>query len=230
LTPKDNTDPILSAWFYSRDSLQNSGASVDTFIATNEIGTQLLHKKVGEGNVTALTNMGLWRNSSIHCYDHAYLLAALVGGSHKVWFLYNAEVPGLVEILATKAPRSLLTGGLLLLIWIWSCSLRLGPNPHRKEKGSRELMEHLVASADFLWRRKELTPLIHSLRDEILLKASKSSTAFNGMTAPTKIVYLRERTGQPGPRIQEAMESDLPHKGTELVRLVRTLQAMRNSL
>lgn len=229
LVPRNKSEPTLSAWVYSHAYLRSKYSEVKVS-ANSELGPQLLHIKIGEGSVTALTHMGLWRNSSIHCYDHAYLLASLVGDSHKAWFLYNAEVPSLLELFAAKAPRTLMTGALLLFLWIWSCSLRLGPNLHRQKKGSRELMEHLIASADFLWRRKELMPLIGSLRDEILLKASKNSPNFDSMPRQKKFVYLRERTGLPGPRIQEAMESDLPHKGTELVRLVRTLQAMRTAL
>lgn len=219
----------LNASFFSYDSLE-SNFHKSTLFATSENGAQLLQIPVGQGFVTALTNMELWQNGDIHCHDHAYLLTNLAGSSPKVWFIYDADVPSLLDLLTKNAPRVLLTGGLLLWLWVWGCSLRLGPDPTRKENGSRELMEHLVASADFLWRRKELAPLIDSLRDEIHLHATQHNTAYGKMTSQKKIVYLRERTGIPGPRIQEAMETECPQKGTELVRLVRTLQAMRNAL
>jgi hypothetical protein len=227
--PSNEDGLHLNASFFSYDSLESS-FDQSAIVATSENGAQLLHIDVGHGHVTAVTDMELWQNDDIHCHDHAYLLTDLAGPSPKVWFIYDADVSSLLDLLIKNAPRTLLTGGLLLWLWVWGCSLRLGPDPTRKENGSRELMEHLVASADFLWRRKELAPLIDSLRDEIHLHATKHSTAYGKMTSQKKIVYLRERTGIPGPRIQEAMETECPQKGTELVRLVRTLQAMRNAL
>ena len=136
------------------------------FVSTGPNVGQIAQVGFGSGRVTAATSLGIFENDRVGCVDHAYLLWSLAEPAAKVWLVHDPDVLSVAELLARHFPATAL--GLLacLAVWLAHSSLRFGVAPRSDEGPRRELLEHLEASARFLWLRDSLGPLLERVRDE----------------------------------------------------------------
>lgn len=144
--------------------------------AADDVGAgghpRLVSRTVGKGRLTVLSDSRFMGNAEIGKQDHAFVTASLVapapGG--KVWLLYDSAMPGLGELLRSNAPYALTAATVTLAIWLWSLGGRLGPLLPVPPPGRRDLIEHLEASGDFLWRHGRAVRLVESSRRRILAR------------------------------------------------------------
>lgn len=133
---------------------------------------RLVTRAVGRGRLTVLSDSRFMGNAEIGKLDHAFVTARLVapapGG--KVWLLYDSAMPWLGELLWSSAPQALVSAALALVAWLWSIGGRLGPLLPLPPPGRRDLLEHLEASGDFLWRHGRAVRLVESSRRRILAR------------------------------------------------------------
>jgi hypothetical protein len=143
--------------------------------AASAAGTQLVHLPVGSGTVTVATSIDIWTNRRIHCHDHAYVLWHLSRGTAKVWMLHDPNVASLPGLLAARFPLTGVGFGLLFIVWAAARSLRFGPYRMVESGERRQLLEHLQATADFLWRGALLHSPLEALRDDLRQRAMRTS-------------------------------------------------------
>ena len=122
-----------------------------TAYADNEYGSQLVQLSLGDGQVTVLTDLGLWDNQNLLYFDHAWLLAWLTG-NQPVWFVRSVAMPPLMQWLWLRAPELGTALLLLVALWLWSRIPRRGPIQPVAEDHNRDYLQHLHASGYFQWR------------------------------------------------------------------------------
>jgi hypothetical protein len=131
---------------------------------------RMVRLPVGDGSLTVLAEDRFMTNAAIGEHDHAllmaYLLAPAPGGT--VWLLYDREMPWIGALIWSAAPYAIISGALLLLAWAWSAGARLGPLQPVPGRDRRDLLEHLDASGDFLWRHGQADHLIKPTRRRVL--------------------------------------------------------------
>ncbi|WP_296807730.1 DUF4350 domain-containing protein [Thiocapsa sp.] len=131
---------------------------------------RLVQLPVGDGSFTVLADDRFMTNAAIGEHDHAFFTTNLVtpepGGT--VWLLYDREMPWIGALLWSAAPYALVSGALCLLVWAWSAGARLGPLQSVPNRDRRDLLEHLDASGDFLWRHGQADHLIRPTRRRVL--------------------------------------------------------------
>lgn len=146
------------------------GREGDEILAVAAGRPRILQRRIGEGRLTVLSDSDFLTNTSIGERDHAYfavrLLAPDEGG--RVWLLYDSDMPWLGALLWGMAPHALISVGVLAALWLWSLGRRLGPLAAAPDRRRRDLIEHLDASADFLWRHNAASALVESSRQRIL--------------------------------------------------------------
>ncbi|MBK1719602.1 hypothetical protein CKO27_18495 [Thiocystis violacea] len=132
--------------------------------------TRLARRDIGQGRLTVISDSRFMTNARIGELDHAFLTAWLTrpDGAGKVWLLHDTAMPGLGALLWSRAPEALISALLLLLVWLWSLGGRLGPLIGPPEGRRRDLIEHLDASADFLWRHGHAGQLVETNRRHLL--------------------------------------------------------------
>ncbi|MBW2273121.1 MAG: DUF4350 domain-containing protein [Deltaproteobacteria bacterium] len=211
-----------------RHLVHSSGES--SAVALGESGAQLIHLPVGQGQLTAATSLSIWANHRIHCRDHAYLLWRLTGPTAKVWLLHDPEIPSLAALLGAKLPLTCAGVTALLLVWAAAKSIRFGPMRPGSEGERRELLEHLEASAHFLWRRGLLGGALEELREEIALRAAAHHRSWTRLDATGRIRTLAELAELPEPEVYAAFTRTPPLRRRELVHTMQTLQAIRRML
>jgi hypothetical protein len=113
---------------------------------------RLLEYRIGDGRLYVVSD-SLWlTNEGIGEHDHALLLAILTAGRDTVWLLHDVSAPALATLLWQAAPAAIVSAALLLAMLLWSQGVRLGPLLPAPEPGRRDLLEHLQAAGDFVWR------------------------------------------------------------------------------
>ncbi|WP_353570835.1 DUF4350 domain-containing protein [Candidatus Albibeggiatoa sp. nov. BB20] len=135
-------------------------------------GTHLLSFIHGNGRVTVLSDTDFIKNKTIAKYDHAQFLWHLVNFEnrlpHKVWFILTAEAqfPSLSNLLWEHAKWLVISGSILLIIWLWHISRRFGSILPIPAKSRRRLLEHIEASGHFLWQQKQAHYLLHQVQQQ----------------------------------------------------------------
>ncbi|NEX19192.1 DUF4350 domain-containing protein [Thiorhodococcus mannitoliphagus] len=146
------------------------GQDGDDILAAVADRPRILQRPIGQGRLTVLSDTAFLTNTAIGEHDHAYFALHLLapGEGGKVWLLYDSDMPWLGGLLWGIAPYALTSLGVLLLIWLWSLGARLGPLVQAPDRRRRDLIEHLDASGDFLWRHNQTSALVESSRKRIL--------------------------------------------------------------
>ena len=143
-----------------------------TAYADNEYGSQLVQLSLGDGQVTVLTDLGLWDNQNLLYFDHAWLLAWLTG-NQPVWFVRSVAMPPLMQWLWLRAPELGTALLLLVALWLWSRIPRRGPIQPVAEDHNRDYLQHLHASGYFQWRTEQQDTLLTALRQQALARLNR---------------------------------------------------------
>jgi hypothetical protein len=94
-------------------------------------------------------------------------IRALQGGGRDLLALHLPRELDQVLPAADRAPQAVLAGVLLALGFVWHLGRRLGPLEPQPERERRDLMEHLEAGADFLWREGRAWQLSAAARGRV---------------------------------------------------------------
>jgi hypothetical protein len=132
-----------------------------------------LSYKVGKGRITVLTRLDFLNNGMIGKDDHAALFVYLVPltKGQDIWFVYGSDVPALWRWFVDHAQAVLIAAALLLIVWLWMISRRFGPLLPVRSVARRSIVEHVAASARYLWRGKQEQTLYRTLCDDFYKRA-----------------------------------------------------------
>lgn len=180
----------------------------------NPLGAQLYRLRLGAGDLVVLTDLGLWRNVRIGCWDNAHLLRLLTADRPTLWWLHNVEVPPLPVAIWQRFPALVLVCLAWLALWVWHSGFR--PLPPRAEAPAprRQLVEQLDGSARFRWQQ--------GLREQLLAPLRRRLAAPDG---EAEAVRLAAASGIPEGQVRWALTA-VPANGQQFLRMVRTLQRL----
>jgi hypothetical protein len=142
-----------------------AGTAVGEAVAAGK--ARLLQYQVGAGLVHVVSDTLWLTNDAIGDYDHALLLAQLAAERDTVWLLHDASMPHLAVLLWRAAPAAMVSAALLLAALLWHLGGRLGPLLPEPPPGRRDLLEHLDAAGDFLWRHGRGGHLVRGTRRRV---------------------------------------------------------------
>ena len=201
------------------------------FSANSTKSSHLMQLKLGQGNVTVITDSDLWKYPAIGKHDNAWLLWYLNQGTD-VTLLFNSDVDDLFTLLLRYFPQALVALAALLALALWHAGMRQGPMRAPAPKARRQLLEHLQASADFLLRRSGQGALLQALQRDILRAARRRHPGFEHLDTAVQQQALEQLTRQPSHVISQAL-GPLPAKrlsSADFSRQVASLQTLRNAL
>lgn len=142
-----------------------------TFIGGNDYSDMFAQYKHGDGMITVVTDMDIWKNYSIDELDHAMFLYQLVGTAENIWFLYNTVQPSLWSTMKELIPLVIISFIILILVMLFSASWRKGAPRGDDERVQREIMQHIEAAGEFSFRndsgRALLATLLESLENRL---------------------------------------------------------------
>jgi hypothetical protein len=146
-----------------------------TFWSSNSQGIQIIQTNYGDGAVTFISDTSLWNNDYIGCLNNAYFLRFFVGGTQQIWLFDNQDSPSLIVLVWDNFPYFLISLMAFIGLIVWHFGQRFGAVAPMKSLNRRKILEHIEASALFLWRYKSSRWLLvetvqHSVRKKMKLR------------------------------------------------------------
>jgi hypothetical protein len=192
---------------------------------------RLLQYEIGDGLLTVTSDNGFLTNSSIGGHDHALFLALLTtpSGKGKVWLLYDSGVPWLGALLWRSAPFAIVSTLGMLGLLLWHLGGRLGPLLPGPAPERRDLLAHLQASAEFLWRHDcggRLAEVTGARTEQAWLRRHPS---LRELDREGRVAWIARRSGIPPAEVRRALYPVATRAG-ELVADTALLQRLWSSL
>ena len=216
--------------FDTRYHLEDVGERAQAWAGSAK-AIHLLQLAQGDGLVTVLSDGDLWRNPRIGEHDHAWLLWYLTQDS-QVTLLQRVDGESLPRLLLRRFPEALITLAVLLALALWHFGLRHGPLQADRAPGSRQLGEHLRASAEFLCRQQGHAALLARLQAEVRQRARQRHPGFERLPVTEQWQLLGRFSRLPPAQIGQAMRplGDRRLGPAQFTRQVAHLQRLRNAL
>lgn len=188
------TDEVTTVKFRQTYYLQDSKGEA-TFIGGNDYSDSFAQYQVGEGMVTIVTDMSVWKNHTIDDHDHAMFLYQLVGGGETVLFLYNTVQPSLWSTMKELIPNVIISFIVLIAVLLFSASWRKGSPRKDDERIQRELMQHIEAAGEFNYRNDVGLSLLKQLTESLDSRLRKSIHQYGSLSDAKKIEKLSHLIG-----------------------------------
>ena len=199
--------------------LQLAPSARGQVLAEDDRGVFLYSAAHGAGRVSVIADADIWMNDDVGCVDHAHLLLRLVGDAPAVWMVTHAERPTLFTLLLREGVPLLLSGALLLGLWLWLAGERFGPVLPSPLPVRRERAEAVRAAGEYLWRQRAVPDLLAGLRARVRAAARRRFGSEDAIAA------LAARARVPADRAEVAMRVDPRHE-RDFIATTRTLKEL----
>ncbi len=183
----------------------------------------------GDGWVTFLSDNDFWDNKEIDKHDHALLLTRLSAGYDKVWLLYSSQMPSLLQLLWKWAPYLLVSLVFLIAMALWRMTERSGPILTQADTQRRNLLEHLRAAAEYVWRIDPSKGLLQVVRKQVEKRWLTTHPLLQRMEQAERCQWLAERTGLTANSVEQALYAE-EGDGGQLVKRSIYLQRLLSAL
>jgi hypothetical protein len=227
LDADDDADPLME--FVSGVSFADLGTNARALAAYND-KLFLLHQTIGDGEIYAIPTMQALHNDNIHCQDNAYVVWRMLRDSDKVWLVLNADSPSFWRHLWQLSAIGCILLLAALVIWLWHKVPRFGPVLEQRTTGRRQFLDHIQATAQFLFRKQGSDALVTPLREEILQKLRLRQPGFSQLSSEDQIAKVVQLSGMSRSDIQLALYRTLPVPDPVFIDMVQRLQHLRNAL
>ena len=149
-----------------------------------QLGALAARSAYGLGTVTVLSEAHFLSNEALGDYDHATLLWSLLDGDGEAppaaaTLVYWTQPASLWRWLKAVARPALVSGFVLLVVWLWGASRRFGPTLPDPAPSRRSLLEHLDAAGNYAWKRGDRRALLMGVRDAVAARPGVSEEAID---------------------------------------------------
>lgn len=200
-----------------------------SFIAGDKENSLLIQFNHGDGLITFVSNLDLWKNQLIGCNDHAYFLTRLLGNQGKIWVLFNREASGLMALLLKFVPATFLTLLIILALWLRGVSGRFGPRRQAVIEQKRDWVEHLLAIGRFYVRHDQQQHMVDAMRHRVWQRWKKAYPHLPQQGEPA-IEAMASQLNLAYDQLHPILTSEAPKKLSAFLLLTQYLQTIRKQL
>lgn len=128
---------------------------------------------LGKGRIVVLSDMSILHNSEISKYDNAAFIWGLINDNKNIGNVYYSLFETretLLFWLYSETPMLLVSLLLLVLLFLWHVTPRYGPIINLDNSDRRSFKEHILASGNYYWRKKDYSKLVSFCQKSILHK------------------------------------------------------------
>lgn len=222
--------PTVKVSFQRGRILEDMGGKAD-MVVKGEAGAHLIQIHHGLGTVTILSDMEFLDNpeGAIEKYDNAYFLYLLVHDAANVWLLYNPKYDRLPVLLWRWAPAFCVAAFVLLVIWLWWLVDPFGPKRQLVTNSRRNILEQLLAAANFEWSIDKGKRRVAVNRKLIFGKLQRKHPAIRHMSESETCTFLSRASGMKETDIALALFNDWRGE-REFIQLSSNLQQLHEAL
>jgi hypothetical protein len=192
--------------------------------------SQLQVLAYGRGHIV-LTSFNRFDNYSLLAQDHAELLLTLAKLSPSklpIWFVRYVDTESWYAYVWQHAALGVCTLILTLLFTLWTVAVRFGPTLPSPSTDRRALMEHIDASARWLWlRHVGQQILLSAVRQSTLAFMSRRDARIKRLGPAELANRISARTNCPIREVEFAFNDAPAKRPADFVRQIQTLQHLR---
>lgn len=220
----------VAVGFAARYYLEDTHGEATGGIVAGEL-LRLAQYRIGEGVLTVSSDNRYLTNTHIGDHDNALFLSLLAppSGGGKVWLLYDSGIPWLGALLWRHAPFAVISFLCLTGLLLWHPGDRLGPLLPSPTGDRRDLLAHLQASADFLWRHRQTARLSELTRERVEHAWVRHNPSLRDLDHAARAAWISERAGLTPGELRRTRYSIGP-KGDDLVTETALLQQLWASI
>jgi hypothetical protein len=197
--------------------------------SASKFGFHMMQFKVGSGQLTIVSDPGIWRSGRIDQLDHAYLLWVLSSDKGDFAILQPTRQDSIWVLMRRYAPELLTAIGAVVLAWLWHLGRRFGRVVPHNTTQNRALSEHFSATANYLWHRRAGDFLIAPLLQQIVRRASLTLPGFAEADTERQQQLIGAHCGIDSATIGAAMTAQ-DFNEASFVRTVKLLKHIEQSL
>lgn len=221
-----------SAGFRSTNSRSSDITVLDEDGDQMEVPPVVSYRK-GSGRITLITDGTPLRNRQIDQHDHALFLTEigdLAADGASFWFVSGTDV-SFVGMLLKYGWMPLLSLVILVILWLWKNLPRFGPRRADTDAVTLKFADHLDMAGHFLWRRRNVEPLLAPMRRRVLRHVARMrGLAHAAPDENESIEWLLQYSEMNPERLRFAMHAKNIKDGAQLTRLIRDLQTLEKTL
>lgn len=203
----------------------------------SEEGFVLVRFDRGLGWVTVFADLDLFSNARIGELEHASFLWSLVtvaGQPSGAALVYGVDRPSLGSLIWQHGWAAVVSLSILVGMTLWRRGVRFGPVLPEPPRERRSLLEHIRATADYLWRQAEVGRLVASARQGVLKRAGVRFPDFSQLPSQAKLERLAVACEVSVADLSWALGSQLEEQGkaaaAQMLRRLQLLEKVRRSL
>jgi len=196
-------------------------------------GLQLVQIARGHGLVTVAADLAFAENRLIGLADNAEFLWQLLRSQPRpgeVLVFNRIDRLSLWQWLTENAPAVLVSGAVLLALWLWRIGPRFGPVASDLPPARRRLLDHLRASGRFHWRNRGRARLAEAAREACLARLSRAHPGFASLPPAERTTRLAAYAGMSEAEAARLLAPQTVERGAEFMALVRALQQVHARL
>jgi hypothetical protein len=189
---------------------------------------RMLRYEVGSGTVTVTSDNVFMTNDDIGNHDHALFLALLAAppGAGKVWLLYDSNVPSLATLVWRAAPFAVISALVLALAMVLHIGSRLGPLIVAPGRLRRDLLTHLQAGADFLWRHGRGGLQLRATQQRVEQAWVRRHPVLRDLPQSDRAHWIATQAGLPPDEVEAALYGRVADPEGDFIRVTGTLQRL----
>lgn len=185
----------------------------------------------GKGYIVMLAD-NQFTNTNLGAFDHAEILLNLVQlhkNSKNVLIVQRVDITSWTTLLWRNFHFAILGAGLFLSLLFWRAARRFGPILPEPQQARRSLIEHVDASAKWLWRAIGGSDvLLEAARRDTLKMLNRKLPQLEKMSETERIVYLAEQCKMNATNIRNALTQPAARLAHEYTKQIQTLQKLRH--
>ena len=191
-------------------------------------GNHIVQISIGQGKLIVLSDNEFLKNRSIGKNDHAYFLADLARNRSKIWLVYSNNMPSLLSLLWSNASYFMICAFILLLLCILRLNLKSGPLMPENNNSSRNLMEHLEASGNYLFKLNKCEGMLKKIQKSTERSLTEKFLFTTQKTNSEKSSLIAKRTDIPPETIHNALFNDIIEDERDFINKSIVLQRLAN--
>lgn len=187
-----------------------AATEVDAAIGNARDGYLFARTRLGQGAVSLLASFNPLARDALKrtaAQQFAWRLLAPHRGRGTIYLVYALDGPSFLTFVAIRGWPALLALAILLAAWMAMRSARLGPLLPAPAGHRRDLLEHVQAAGEFVYRRDGGRSLHGLARDAVLVRLRRRDPACAMLNGDALYARLAERSGLDAAQIAQAFHS-----------------------
>jgi hypothetical protein len=215
-----------------RMAFENTLGTADIVVG-EDMSARLLSFERGLGRVTLVADDSWATNAELLDHDHAevlWQLATLEGQRTRATIVFGEQPPGLLHLAWEHGSAAVIASAIVLVLLLWRAGSRLGPLLPELSHDRRDFSEHVVASAEFLWRHRASRALLAAPRTDLRRRIGIVRPDWSDLEPRALSERIAAETGLDAASVERALATPETTDPAQFVAAVRTLQSARKAL